>query len=652
MSDNTRKYCLYVGDTISCGISSKTTADGYNLLNQFSVNNCNYEEITSTELSILNHPEYLKRVCDFLSYLDIEDTNTRENLIESASYYDPNCEIICDLNSNFLVYKFLDGVRIIDIGEVEGEAQYRAYPEGEDPSEYMWQITPTLFNLDMTKTYIFEIRDIVNNEEFCRVQKTISIPTLVQSTTFIPEEKLVYINSDISSGEGIHGNGTVEIEPSLKNNEMVSIDYKLSSIGEYDGESCIQLYCKPKNGQDYHKICRHTSDDGDGFGSIDLYNGDQLCYNITNTPTTGTYTCSSFEIISTDGMGTTSPLIDVSRCLVYREYSLPPEEIVMSINTISVNDERHSKTESGLFTFSPDIPMNQCYIFKLSGLTTAESITDDRSLIPPDNNNRAFIKLYCKSNNDSNYVNILSHYLDDPQPLITGKPLSNNGLVQNPDDGFIENPNIHVRYGDSICYDIGVMVDDGFIVSSTFSVIKSTGSYGINSTIGLPNTASVSKIVSPDARMVSMCTQNSQIGESQSIGDGYINIDKPLENDEKIKINFNSSLSISSNTDQTDNEACAIIYCRKAGYNDFVVKCEMTAQTTGDNYFGDLTITEGDKLCYKLIANTGRDSTVSSILSLDDVEGIGGIYAYLNSNEDKRCDSVSASSYELEDPFR
>jgi hypothetical protein len=187
MTNNARKYNLSIGNTMSCGIGSCGTIIQCSLLDSFDVvingSVYSYPELASDDLKIMDRSSYNKRVCDFLSN-HVESPISRDNLLNESEYYDPSLDNFCYLNQNFIVYEYLEGFyRIINIGDVLGDAQYKVYPLGSNPENYIWSNIPTVDNLSVSGTYVFEVRDFYNGEEYCKVSKVITIYNLIRSTT-------------------------------------------------------------------------------------------------------------------------------------------------------------------------------------------------------------------------------------------------------------------------------------------------------------------------------------------------------------------------------------------------------------------------------------------------------------------------------------
>jgi len=618
MFNNTRKYRLNVEEIKSHGISANTKNYEYNLLNSFNVNNTTYPQLSTEELANLNIPNYLSRVCDYLTYINIEREGLREKLINNALTHTSDCEIKCKLNSDFLVYRFLTGVRVVNIGEFNGTVEYKAYPIEDDPSGYTWQTSGTFLNLNLNKIYVFEVRDIVDNEEYCKVQRTVSLPTLVQSTTFTPEEKLVYLNEVACGSNNLYyyNNGTINIDPSLTNDEIVCINYKVFADAYGDAESCVQLFCKPNNCNTFLNYSCHTSDDGLQSGNFTLRDGDQMCYNLTNiVPTAGSCACTCFEIYNVDGGGTTAPSIDESRSCVTRCASIPREEIIFNLDESIIYSNECCEKKIGNFNFSPSIPENECLSLELNDLAR---------ISPYQNTASASVIVKCKSQSGVNYDTLFTNTSGLPSPT---------------------SRSIEIKHGDSLCYELMVEAVNGVTGTSCINVFNiPTQSNGINTNIGPSGSTCVEKYVEPLAATLSVCQQNETYDEiiNTKFGNGYINISPSITLNQCVNINFSGEFLVFSADQNINNSGTINIFCKKAIDNNYSIKCTMETNGSTTTCTGNMFICSGDSLCYAISARAATCSTsVSTNLKLDSASGFNGIDPSVSSTKNNHCISVS-----------
>jgi len=618
MFDNTRKYRLNVGEIMSHGISACTTSNQYNILESFNIDDRNYSQLTIDELSKLDKPSYLKRVDDYISYLNIKDNIVRYNLLNNASTYDPNCNLYCKLNSDFLVYRFFNGIRIVNIGETKGEPQYKAYPLDADPSGYTWQTTPTFLNVDLNKSYIFEVRDYYQNREYCKVQRTVSLPLLIQSTTFVPEDKLIYIDEESCGTSSIvrYNNGTIEVNPILTNDEIVTVSYTLFADAMGDAQSCAELYCKPNGESSFINYCCNTSIDGSTSDIFTLRAGDKMCYNLNIIlPTAGSCGCACFDINSVSGGGTTSPSIDMSRCCVTRKGSIPRVNISANLVDLTTTYNENTGKKTGCFDFTPSIPQNENITLGLSGLT---------NVIPTANNiTKSSIKIKCKGNNNTNYDTILMHNLNDPQPLTD---------------------NISINYGDDVLYELSVTADQGTTVESCLGISDIFSSNGLVPSIGSSGNTSISVYEPAPETTISICKGNTTVTNTSSISSGYINKSPEIDSGQCVKIDFNTQLSISANTTSINNKSCVEIFCKKAGSTTFASKCLIEHDGNGiENCVGDFYVCSGDLICYNIGSYIGSSvsGTTSTRLELNDATGYDGVNATISSTKYKHIETIT-----------
>ena len=297
MESNARRYNLDVSSLISHGIGSTGTSYQCSILQAFVVDcgttTVSYPAITTEDLQYMPQVQFNRRISDYLDYINIESEFIKEAIITGATFFDPDCEFVCQLNPEFLVYRFLDGVRVVDIGSVYGTAEYKMYQVGEDPESVSWQTNGTFLGINLNYTYVFEVRDFWNGEEFCKVSRTVSIPTLVQSTTFTAQPKNVYLLEVACGGSGsLNFNvGRVCVVPTLVDDEKVQVNFTLAAETIGDGYSCAQLTCKPNGCAVFINHCCVTdSGVSPRTGSFTICAGDSMCFTIqAQSPTAGSW---------------------------------------------------------------------------------------------------------------------------------------------------------------------------------------------------------------------------------------------------------------------------------------------------------------------------------------------------------------------------
>lgn len=187
-----RKYILNVTNYQSYGIGANAVTTAYNLVNAFSGvtdtgsgTTYSYSAITHGYLGSMSVSDYNQRVSDLLSFAGIDTTNQRGILQTGAIVDDPSCPAFpCQLNSNFLIYRFLTGVRIVNIGTTYGTAEYAVYTGSS--SGVTWSSIATFLTLDPTVTYTAAVRDNLSGEIICEYTKTFIWNNLIPSTTTLP----------------------------------------------------------------------------------------------------------------------------------------------------------------------------------------------------------------------------------------------------------------------------------------------------------------------------------------------------------------------------------------------------------------------------------------------------------------------------------
>jgi hypothetical protein len=204
-----RKYILNVTNFTSHGVGADAVTTQYDLTSAFSgIRNTgtgdaySYQAITVASLATMTIQAYNQRLNDFLSYSQIDSGTQKNNLFSEAVVDDPSCDTMpCMLNNDFTVYKFLTGVRIINIGETYGTAEYAVYvvpatttstttsaptttTTSTTTAPIVWTTNPTFLDLNPSLTYIVLVRDNLNGEIICVTSpKTFIINNLIPSTT-------------------------------------------------------------------------------------------------------------------------------------------------------------------------------------------------------------------------------------------------------------------------------------------------------------------------------------------------------------------------------------------------------------------------------------------------------------------------------------
>lgn len=603
MIDNARKYKLDVCNLISYGISATGTSYQCSLLENFTVNinntTCNYPQLTIEQLGLLDKPEFEKRVEDYLTFLNIESPNLKTELINKSSYTNPDC-IDCRLNSDFLVYRFLDGVRVINIGEIKGIAQYKAYPKDANSSGYTWQTNPTFFDLDLNSIYVFEVRDYYNDQEFCKVSKTISLSSLVQSTTYTPTEKLVFIDKKVENNTSsiCYNNGCITINPALSGIEKLSINYLLSAEGYGDAVSFAELCCKTNGSTTFQKISCATSDSNINVNNtFTLNQGDIMCYKLnTQVPTMGSCGCACIELVGVDGLSTTIPTIDVGRCCESIESEIPPTNIIVSTTRTTDSSTTSTCAQNGIFEFTPEIPINKCVTLYLSGNTTGELGGISNYVIKYKKNGGTFFNTVAENSNNI------------PQPQLH---------------------TVIVCHGDELNYTLNTEASlPGGIATSAFKISNIDNNFGINATIGTPSNDEISVEQPKINSTTSICNQF----KDNNIMNGYINTNNITFPNQCVEVSLNITTSVLGTKGFSELNVC----CQPSGSTGFVSIGRSTSTSPVNNitYF----YCQGDIICYNGSAYATIDSEVVSSVEINETIGYNGVNAIINSA--KYCDCI------------
>lgn len=638
MIDNVRKYNLSLTSEMSYGIGVTGGTTIFNLLDGFTTQNtlnsldldviyandptnntsnigdtvtCYYPAINCGELIDLNICEYDKRVRDFLTSINIENGSHRDQLIEDSSYNN-GLGISCGLNPDFLVYIFFSGVRIVNVGKTQGTAEYKAYLFGSDPNSQQWQTNPTYIGLQSEGVYVFEVRDLHNGVELCKVTQTISISNLVQSTTQAPTDIQIYINEVINNRyyDTHYSCGSILGNPALKVGEKIKINYSISSEASGIANSVINICCNST------KICTVNSVGVSPLtGSVIMNVNDTVTYDMINvTPSPGDCACSCFELTSVEGLNSTNPTIDVGRCSVSISDLVETSNVVVSVSESSLS----ATNNNGTIVFNPEIPVGKWIdidfcsaAYACLGATAAVS--------------------FCCCAAGSASSTIILNNSQRPQPTIS---------------------NVRMNYGDELFYSISTNVcatQGGSCGSGRFRLFDTTSSSGINAVID-PNTCSkilVNEVAATSA-VVSVCRQNFlDKGFLQRV-DGLINISPTLSGNQSVSIAVCSLPRYIPDC----SRACAEIFCKPNGSTSFVPMFNFPSQNYGDVDFGtpstrSITYNAGDQICYNLETTAFEGSLNDFTQSESDIEiysvlGQNGVNASINPTSAKQGDYVCA----------
>ncbi len=619
--ESARRYNLLFENVVSCGLGTYSgNPITYSLLGSFYVNydtvpptNCTYPAISIECLMNMSSSQYYRRVRDFLCVRNIQSGVLKNQLLNTSSFDDPSCETYyCKLNSNFLVYKFLTGIRVVNVGVANGEIQYKAYLTSNNPDNYEWQTSPTFLDLIPTGIYVIQIRDVIDGETICIVEKIINMSTLIPSTTIQISPKTVAIcetnNSD--STYTCFSNGCFKINPTLTQIEKVQIDYTVNATAIGGATSCVQLNCKPNGSTTCSTIlCHNQLCASPKTGTFTLCYGDIVYYNtVATTSNVGSSGNANIRINSVSGLGTTIPTIDNTRCYV----GVSKSAGVLGIAVNLVNDATSVNTTTlcstnGTINFTPAIPAGSCVTVGFSAVTTTVGGSSN-------------ITLYCKPNGGTAYLSVCNVNNTSVQPRY---------------------PSIIARYGDCLCYTISASAPIvGTCACAKACLNNLTASIGINPTYGSPICISTYKEQVGAPTTISLCNQNYGGGIIFCCANGFINASSPIPVNQCVVVNYVADLHRYS----MEGDACIKVLCKPVG--------EMSFITVGDIFMGtclnvtsnlSFTMRCGDIICYNMCAKPNMASTPGyscATLQLSSAIGYGGNNPTIDTA--KRCDSVIA----------
>lgn len=600
MRDNARRYNLDVTCVMACGIGAMQTSYQCSILCGFGINidgtQFNYPAITTEDLKDINKPQFEERVCRYLEHINIESDITKERLVEEASFYDPLGDFVCRLNPDFLVYKFLDGVRVVNIGTPNGYAEYKVYPFGDDPSGYTWQTNGTFLSLNFSQTYVFEVRDVVEGSEYCKVSKTVLLSTLVPSTTEPPPNILIFVDevSNADYGPRTINWGYICADPDLVGGENVVVGYSLCADARGFGEACARLCCKPQGSSTFTALSTVIHDGLQSVNStVTLRAGDVVKYNLeTLAPSAGSEGCACIDLLSVNGQDTTLPTIDVGRCCVSIIETVDPLTVTASVQRNQTQFPTNGITARGEI---PLVPNNFCGIdtFTLE-LTSFACGTIGAT---------SSIQYFCKTSGVGSFNLVSSHNNSNPQPSVIDVPMS---------------------FLDELCYTMTAnAVNCGACGSASLEITNAVTTFGINPVIDpIFFSDSIEKIVPPKPVTVSICNQtDTSIPDESCAKDGFINIQPVLsQNYECATIEVCGYANF-----EGDADSCVAISCKPDRGSGFVQIVGFDSTAIGSpNCTASFIVYAGDCICYEMFSEvSGDDSCADTELKLCAVSGVG-----------------------------
>ena len=618
--DNARKYNINIGNTMSCGLGTYTkNVIKCNLLNSFSIT-CDtnpqtvktYSVLSVNELSDLSKIEYENRVRDFLDYINVQSNILKESLFNEASF----CVIepYCYLNSNFLVYKFLSGIRIVNAGIASGVLQYKVYPSSDNPDNYVWQTNPTYLNLDQNGIYVVEIRDYVNSIENCKYSKTISMSLLLQSTTTTLTPKTIKLAT--TNNCDAYSAGYIQITPSLSLGEKISVGFIANALVSGSGTACVKFYRETYNSNccninnDYCFIT-NTNSVSPKLGNLMICYGDIIRYSLVVNPTScGSNSNANFCINSLNGLGTVSPIIDITCCSVTKFKCIPAIDLTISLDkSNNFNSSLNTCIISGSFNISKEIPAGQCATIKLA---TTNRVSGGSSTI---------------------IFSCIPHGVCCSQiPICT---INNNNCQP-------QYPEIIARNCDKLYYCMLLSApSNGSGACGIIKINNLWGSIGVNPTT-IPelsgNCISGSISIASLPVIYSICTQNScnswengnVIGTTANIGTNQCAAISYIINQKSVWCGISS----------------VKLYCKPNGGSCSVPLQTLetianVGETKNNSYCGSFIIRHGDRITYNVCTN-GMNGSCSDFRIIN-VIGTMGIIPSICNTKNRACRSITVA---------
>lgn len=626
--ENGRRYIMNFGTLRSCGIGSMlSTCAKISLLNTFDVTydttpitTITYPSISIEDLKTLPKIEYEKRVIDFLNVVT-GDEGIKELLFNAASFNEPCSNYFCDLNENFLVYKFLSGIRIVDVGKPNGIVEYKVYPIDENPMNYNWVRNQTHLNLNQNEVYIVKIRDNVDGEIICEYEKNISIPLLISSTTEPPvDRKVMLVNTSNSScGNTDFRYGRLDITPPLIMNQCFMLNYSINLWNNSNiGRSGFIVKCKPNGSPTYSDVVNYEICNGNYLfdESINVKYGDDVRYiYCVTSPTYGNDGFSKIKLNTTEGNYNTPISIDISKCEDTLFNTCDPIPIVVSFNET--------------FSSSPTAGVN----FRCGDITLSDSIQ-----------NQDYITLSISGVTESNYgVSQYAIYRKLKDDVIFSCYTGNTNMCTQPK---IFN-NIKINSGDCYKYcSVVIAQEPGTVSKSSFIINDIGGTYGVNPSIGINNSIIHTCCTLAAPIVANLCVTCNTVCEQTAFSYGFINLVPPLNTLQQCVV-----VDLVGVLNKTNNGVSYInVFCRPNESSNYI---EIpTLKQNSNQYIGtyseNITIKQGDSICYTLAAvepNNIAGTSASASLKMNTISGFGGINASINTS--KCIDSVVNSEPNL-----
>ena len=448
--------------------------------------------------------------------------------------------------------------------------------------------------------YVAEIRDILNGVVQCEYNKEISMPLLVSLTSHDIREIIVGIEelTNGKTGNKCYNTGLISVDPILSSGEKIKIDYIANTLLSGKGSSSFVLKCKANGSSSFktHTCFTNTNGISPRSGSFTLYCGDVMCYNETTVASnSGSFAESNFVINNITGLGTTIPIIDITRC----EKSIPSTCSAITTLVSVFEDINEVPTpflgiSSGRFLFNSPIPVGECVVMNLN----AGAFSD---------NGTASITFSCKPSGGANYL-----------PICT---IGNE--VQ-------QTPTLTVKYGDELCWYSTVETNTpGSTSSACFNISNINSSIGVYPIINSGSSYSFLSIEQPATEaVVYLCNNIEYPISTTTMGTtgGVISIAPTLCVGQSVVVNYAATLC-STTISGSSITTSLNLYCKPNNGS-----CFLPLITTNNTCSGIVSINHGDSICYNMCVDIINPSTDYGFgkLELNSVVGSGGVIAVLS----------------------
>ena len=574
---NARKYILNSFDIKSCGIGSVTgDTVQHNMLNTFTVisqnKTCVYPTLTVDQLTTLSFPAYSDRVRSFINKLEIENEIDKEYLYDTAFYDNDDCDV-CKLNPNFIVYGFITGIRVIDVGYSRGILEYSIYREGGIDNG-LWQTSGTFLNLDLEGVYVVKIRDLLDGVEICSYFKIVDVATL-----FPIKKKISFKSTCVDNiGDYKYNFGNIDITPPLISGEYVDLDI----ISEHYADkkitfSNVSIECKPSTSTTYTNVHYYYSPSPQtpplirDIPTLRIRYGDQLKYSVCSfsasisLATISTKLCLSSVI----GVGNFVPEINTSCSIINMSLTSELKRIVVCLDSYYDPDDN---VIVGRVKFNNEPIIGEYVTLTLRNVNEVKGLNATSCVKYTETRLEDIRKLTTIVTNDSSPTIVKLNYLNNYDRITLPTNASGTFCVE------LVAPNP----GDESYVNITIDCIESNVCATQHPTYNNITCRIVNTNV---NT------------VLSVCRENYTCNPYYlSASDGFINITPPLAFGQSIEGYYNYC-QVSPNQNICN---CIVIWCKKNGLNVYSKQKEIISNYCEDFDFGKICMNYGDSVCYQL----------------------------------------------------